>query len=41
MSLDAGLLTIGLMSFENATNQGGEVSVAHLSDKLIKLKTLL
>ena len=39
IALEAGLLTIGLMNFENATNQkGGEASVsAHLSDKKIKL----
>ena len=39
IALEAGLLTIGLMSFENATNQkGGEASVsAHISDKMIKL----
>ena len=39
IALDAGLLTIGLMSFENATSQkGGEASVsAHISDKMIKL----
>ena len=39
IALEAGLLTIGLMSFENATNQkGGEASVsAYLSEKMIKL----
>ena len=39
ISLEAGLLTIGLMNFENATNQkGGEASIsAHISDKMIKL----
>ena len=39
MALEAGLLTIGLMNFENTTNQrGGEASVsAYLSDKMIKL----
>tara|TARA_B100000900_G_scaffold368276_1_gene345374 strand:+ start:534 stop:1913 length:1380 start_codon:yes stop_codon:yes gene_type:complete len=39
IALEAGLLTIGLISFENATNQkGGEASVlAHLSDKMLKL----
>lgn len=39
IALEGGLLTIGLMSFENATNQkGGEASVsAYLSDKMIKL----
>ena len=39
IALEAGLLTIGLMNFENVTNQkGGEASVsAYVSEKMIKL----
>lgn len=40
IALESGLLTIGLMKFENATNQkGGQASVsAYLTDKMIKLQ---